>query len=485
MNRPNFLFIQSDQHRYDCLGINGHPYVKTPNLDSLAARGMNFSQAYTPCPVCTPARASLMTGQWSFRHGALTIPEMTEANRSFITDLPTVPQALADAGYFQTYVGKWHLADNSGHPQPQDLGFDVYIPESDYVTWRETQGIPMGNRVVSWAESANDPAGFDRMIRGSVDADISVEQSRLHWGADQTIDCINQAASQDAPFFIRWDPSEPHLTNVVPEPFASLYDPSKIQPWGSFGDSLADKPYIQKQQLESWGVTNWTWDDWAPVVARYLGEISLLDQEIGRVLRALETAGCRENTMVVYTSDHGDMCGSHGMMDKHFIMYDDVVRVPLIIHMPWAVADCHEHDGFISHALDLATSICELAGVAVPVTFQGRSLVADLGGCPSRMVSPRQEIQCAYHGAQFGLYSQRMIRDTHWKYIWNPTDVDELYDVLQDPWELHNRAGDDDCNLVISGMRRRLARWMEDAGDPLLNPWTRFQLEKDSKLFHG
>ncbi len=125
-----------------------------------------------------------------------------------------------------------------------------------------------------------------------------------------------------------WSPSEPHLPNVIPEPYASLYPPAQVPPWPSFSDPLAGKPYIQRQQRVNWGVEGWTWDQWAPTVARYLGEITLLDAQVGRLLAQLDALGLADDTVVIYTSDHGDLCGGHGMVDKHYVMYDDVMRVP-------------------------------------------------------------------------------------------------------------------------------------------------------------
>lgn len=493
MDRVNIVYIGSDQHRFDCLGLNGHPQIQTPNLDRLTASGINFANAYTPCPVCTPARASLLTGQWSYQHAALTIPQMTEAHRTYLSHLKTVPEVLRDAGYVQGYVGKWHVADRSGHPQPEELGFGEYVPEGRYERWRGEQEIPPGPRGQTWASAANSPKDFDRMIRGAEDEHISPDQSRLHWGADHAIRMIESAAAGGEPFFVRWDPSEPHPANVVPQPYASMYDPRELEPWGSFAEEFSGKPYIQRQQLESWGIAHWTWDDWAPVVARYLGEISLLDHEIGRVIEAVERCGRGDSTVIIYTTDHGDLCGSHRMMDKHFVMYDDIVRVPLIIGSPagrntdspsatdgWSRGSVYR--GFVSHAIDLASTLCELAGVDPPDTFQGRSLVPVLRDEPDANGEPRSDIISAYHGGQFGLFSQRMVRDHEWKYVWNPTAVDELYHMTEDPWELVNLGADPAFADQLHRLRVRLADWMRKTDDPLLNPWTQFQLLHGRKL---
>jgi len=456
----NILLIHADQHRYDCVGANGHPLLETPHLDMLAAQGMRFTQAYCPIPVCAPSRASLITGTWPCRHGSIANPG-TEAGAPIREDLPTFTQVLADAGYFVAGVGNWGV---NSRRTPGELGFDLFIPESEYRAWRKQQGIPDVPRTNGWF--------------GEVDPFISPEQSRLAWGADRVIDLLRARAKEPDPFFIRWDPASPHLPNVVPEPYASMYAPAAIEPWPSFGETFAGKPYIQRQQLESWGISEWTWDDWRPIVARYLGEISLLDAQIGRILEVLDELGLAENTLFVYTADHGDMCGGHRMIDKHYVMYDDVVRVPLIVRWPSRIAPGSCTDAFVSTSLDLARTFVEAAGAKVPQEFQGESLlpVFEGGG------NGRESIFAAYYGNQFGLYSQRMVRTREWKYVWNPTAEDELYHLESDPAELVNRAPDPACALVLAELRRLLAAWLEATGDRILNTWTKRQLLEGKKL---
>jgi arylsulfatase A-like enzyme len=286
---------------------------------------------------------------------------------------------------------------------------------------------------------------------------------------------MSACAESGQHFFIRWDPSEPHLANIVPEPFASLYPPQDIPPWPSFPDPLIGKPYAHAQQLRNWQVDDWTWDDWAPIVGRYLGEVSLLDAQVGRLLDGLERLGLAEDTLVVYTSDHGDMCGSHGMVDKHNVMYDDVVRVPLVARWPGQIEPGTSCEAFVSSALDLASTFCEVAGARAPDTFVGLSLLPLFQGAGD---NGREDILAMYHGNQFGLYSERMVRDRRWKYVWNPTALDELYDLENDPAELTNLATSRDHAGELSRLRHRLIEWLDEIGDPLLNGWTRTVLEK-------
>lgn len=457
--RPNILMIVADQHRWDCLGANGHPFLRTPHLDGLAASGMNFSHAFTSSPICAPARNSLLHGVWSCRHLCIANGD-TEACRPSLP-LPSFPQQLRDAGYSLSFIGKW-LGQHSRPPEA--YGFTDVVPESAYSTWRRESGLPPR------------PGGMPYF---GIDDGITPEQSRLHWGAERVIERLAKASSAAiGPFLIRWDPSEPHLPNVVPQPYADLYAPASIPPWASFGDTFANKPYIQAQQLRSWGLDGWGWERWAPLVGRYLGEISLLDHEVGRVLSALSALGLSEDTLVIYTCDHGDMCGGHGMIDKHYVMYDDVVRVPLLIRWPGVVAAGGHCDDFVVHTLDLARTLCEIAGTAVPPEFQGESLLPALLGQGG---NGREDVMSMYHGNQFGLFSQRMLRDREWKYVWNGTAEDELYHLPSDPGELVNLATVPEQRDVMARLRRRLHEWMVAVGDPLNNMWVRRQLLENCK----
>ncbi len=452
----NFLIVSSDQHRFDCVGANGHKTLRTPHLDQMAAEGLRFTNAHCPIPLCVPGRASFLTGTWPSRHLCVANWD-TEAPRTLRRDLPTWPQRLADAGYWLGYVAKWHVDKDD---DPTRFGFHEYVPEWKYGPWREAQGLP--------------PVPRERGWMGEADPHIAPEQSRLAWGADQAIAMLEARAADGQPFVVRWDPTEPHLPCRPPEPYASMYPPASLEPWPSFGDTFAGKPYIQAQQLRTWRIADWTWEQWAPVVSRYLGEISLLDAQVGRLLAALDRLGLADDTLVIYTTDHGDMCGGHRMIDKHFILYDDVVRVPLFVRWPGHVPAGRTCEAFVSHFIDLASTILDLAGVPVPDTFQGQSLKPILLG--EAEDTGRPDIFAGYHGNQMGLFSQRMVRDRRWKYVWNATAEDELYDLETDPGELENRALDPACADVLARLRPRLVAWMEETGDLLLNRWTRPQI---------
>ena len=463
-SRPNILLIHSDQHRFDCLGVNGHPLPVTPNLDRLAAGGMNFTRAFTPAPICVPERNSLMHGCWPSRHLCLA-NQGTEAPRPPAGELPTWSRSLRDAGYALDFLGQWHDRSDKTPLDPM-YGFDTFFPDSRYGAWRAGQGLP--------------PRPNRNSRFGEADDAITPDQSRLAWVADAVIERLRaRAADSSRPFFIRWDPVEPHLPNIVPEPYASRFDPASIPPWGSFGDPLENKPAIQRQQLLSWKIDGRPWSEWSKTVARYLGEISLLDAQVGRVLDELDRLGLAGDTLVIYTCDHGDMCGSHGMIDKHYVMYDDVTHVPLIVRWPGRIAPGSTCGEFVSHSLDLAATFVDIAGAARPETFQGTSLAPAFAG---GALAGRDTMISQYFGNQFGLFSQRMVRNRRWKYVWNGTAEDELYNLDTDKGELHNLATAPECADVLARLRKRLWELMQETGDPLANFWIKRQLLEGRKI---
>lgn len=446
---PNILLIHADQHRYDCVGVNGHRLLKTPHLDRLAGAGVNFSHAFTPNPVCSPARACLQTGTWATTHKCITIYG-TEAFQTADRSLPVLTQLLADTGYRVGHVGKFHAEVAGG---PTDHGAEEYVPSGRYKQWREAQGLPPQPRSEGWF--------------GEVDPHVTPGQSPLAWQADQTIGMIERYSSDGRPFFIRWDPTEPHLPNIVPEPYASMYPPESIEPWPSFPDPLTGKPYAQRRTRQRWGVDEWDWSQWSQVVGRYLGEITLLDAQVGRLLDTLDRLGLGDDTLVVYTTDHGDMCGGHGMMDKHYVMYDDVVRVPLMMRWPSRLPRGATCDVFVTHEIDLARTFLEVAGIAPPENFVGRNLVNEATGKGGDL---RQDVFTQYQGTHQGLFSQRMLRDRRWKYVYNAVAEDELYDLEHDRGEITNRAADPACAEVLRRMRERMGQWMVSVKDPLSPP---------------
>jgi arylsulfatase A-like enzyme len=460
MSRPNLLMIVLDQLRYDCLGRSSGGRVSTPVIDALAASGAWFDNAFCHLPTCCPARQSLLTGQRPETLGALWNFDIALPIPSLAPDIPTWPVQLRDVGYRTGYVGKWH---GSADHDPTEFGYQRYVSVADH--------------------NAHVAARHGRQTYangwfGEV-SPLPAEDLAPHWLAGQAAEQVREFAAGDGPWHVRLDLEQPHLPCRPAAEYAERYPADAVEPWPNFAEDFAGKPHIQRQQLHSWGVADWTWEQWAPVVARYLAVINQVDDAIGELLGALDATGQRDNTIVVFTTDHGDLCGAHRMMDKHYVLYDDVTHVPLIISGP-GIAAGQVRGEFVYNLLDCAPTLADLLDLPGLPDPAGRSL-APLLGAATPPADWRDDVVLTYNGQQFGLYTERAIRTHDWKYIWNATDVDELYDLNADPHELTNRIGDSSLAPLVTELRRRLHAQLSAAGDrQVTNDWVRRQLLDDA-----
>jgi arylsulfatase A-like enzyme len=454
--RPDLLMIVSDQERADVLGCYGGP-CRTPRLDGLAAEGVRFETCLAPTAICSPTRASFLTGLYPHGHGILNNVHEPDALRvDLAPGTATYPELLRDAGYRLGYVGKWH----AGRGGPEARGFHDVVMAQDVVAGANDEAIVETEPALSEPVYARYPHG--RLLVAGIDP-RPPELTETRRDSDAAIDLLRQYADLDQPFCIRLDFEGPHHPYMPPEPYAALYEPGAIPPWPNFEDDAAAKPAAQVRLIEQRGVAGWTWVDWQPVVARYFGFVSFIDAEIGRVLDALDTLGLRETTVVIHTADHGDMTGSHGgQFNKGPLMYDEVCRVPLIVRDPRS-AGRGVHRGLVG-SLALMPTILELAGVPVPPGLHVSSLVPSV---VDPTVAGHDAAFAEYHGDEWGLYSMRMIRTDKAKYVYSPHGADELYDLVADPHELVNRVDDPAYSGLRAELRGRLRDWMIETDDPL------------------
>lgn len=494
--RPNVLLVLTDQERYDYSAPDGPP-VDTEAMDRLSSDGTRFTRAFTPISICSSARASLLTGQFPYGHGMLNNCHEADAIRPNLPPgIPTFSEALADAGYDCTYTGKWHVGRDR---TPEDFGF-AYLGGSDrhhddideaFREYRADRDVPVGDPdLEEVVYTGADPRDPDQGTFVAAKTPVDVEDTRAYFIADRTIDAIeahaNGAAVGDAgpasegegratdadggagPFFHRADFYGPHHPYVVPEPYASMYDPDAIEPPASYAETFDGKPRVHENYLAYRGVADFDWELWAEIIAKYRGFVSLIDDQLARVLDALERVGLAEETAVVHAADHGDFVGGHRQFNKGPLMYDDTYRVPLQIRWPGVTGPGSTCDVPV-HLHDLAATFLELAGVDVPESFDARSLVPllEAGGDPEAVPEGWPDsIFAQYHGDEFGLYSQRMVRTARYKYVYNGPDVDELYDLAADPAELQNLIDHPDYAGVRRRLRDRLVDWMDETDDP-------------------
>ncbi|HVX43476.1 MAG TPA: sulfatase-like hydrolase/transferase [Mycobacteriales bacterium] len=454
---PNIVLIVVDQQRLDCLGRTSPELVSTPNIDGLAAGGAWFANAFTHIPTCCPARQSLLHGGRPESFGGLWNYDVALPVPGLSPEHPTWTAALSGSGYDSIHLGKWHVSPTA---TPGEFGYGAHIGLEDYALARDAAGVPAAGPV-GW-EGGIDPA--------------PLPFARTHWFARQAADWIG-TRPESAPWYLHLDLTEPHLPCTPVEEFAKKYRDRDTPPWPNVTDPLEGKPYIQRQQRLNWQVQDWTWERWQELVRSYLAVIEQVDDAVGMILDAVADI---PNTAVVFTADHGDLTGSHGMMDKHYVMYDELVRVPLIVRWPERIRAGRIVEELVYNLLDTVPTIYAAAGLPVPEQCVGRDLLPLLDGGTD---SWRDSVVATYNGNQFGLYTQRMLRTHRWKYVWNATDVDELYDLQNDPAELHNVSGHAGNADLLGELRRSLLATLEADGDrQVANSWIRGQLTGGWKL---
>lgn len=447
-NKPenvNILFIQVDQHRYDCTGFSGKGLVKTPNIDKLASEGVIFTNSYSCIPTSCPARQSLISGKWPEQHKGLWNYDITLPVTPF--NGPTWTEKLSEKDIKMGYVGKWHVSDRKS---PKDFGFDDYVPEWSYNNWRKKNNLPD----YVWQDS--------RWVMGGYDP-VDKMQSRTHWLAQRVIEMIKKYQSEGKKWHVRFDTSDPHLPCYPVREFLAMYDKEKIQEWPNYRDDLSNKPYIQRQQIYNWELEDSNWEMWQGYLQRYFANITQLDDAVGMVIEALKEMGVYDNTFIVYTTDHGDAAGSHNMVDKHYVMYEEEVHVPLVMKIPGV---SHRIiDRFVNNQLDMAATFCDM--YQLDYKTQGESLLPLIE--EKKEASDWREYAFSnYNGQQFGLFVQRMIRDKRMKYVWNLTDTDELYDLESDPWELNNLVYSKEYKAELVRLRKALYEDLKQRKDPLI-----------------
>ena len=459
MNNKNLLFIMCDQQRYDCVGFSGIRPVKTPNIDKIARSGAWFSNAYTPIPVCAPARQAAICGKRPEGFGGLWNFHIVHPVCGVSPDEYIYPRHLKENGYNTAFCGKWNI---SASLPPEKFGFDKYVSDGEI-----NSGINQKYPDIKYQNGYfGDPCP------------VELEDSHTHVLAKKTNDIINDFAKQNKPWFVNIDFSEPHLPCRPSAPFDTMYKPGDIKKWGGFDDEFANKPYIHKHQVINWELEERTWEQWSRTVALYYGYISQYDDAIGKILKNLEETGQLENTVIIYTCDHGDLCGSHKMIDKHYVMYEDLTHVPFAIWDGGAVKP-QIFDGYTHNCLDVVPTILDLLDIEKPENiFHGESLAPSL---INGTEWTRDYAVSSYNGQQFGLYSARCIKTDGCKYVWNLSDTDEFYDLNADPYELNNIIYDKSKAEIIAELRIKLYKELDKCRDPMIN-WTKDQLLKGRKI---
>ncbi|HEV2107778.1 MAG TPA: sulfatase-like hydrolase/transferase, partial [Thermomicrobiales bacterium] len=383
--RPNILFICTDQQRYDALGCYGNEHIQTPAIDALAGEGVLFEQCYAQSPVCGPSRASLLTGQYVQSHGLWANGVALPAHQRLFT------QNLADAGYDCGLIGKSHLAACfQGRTEPRrDDGFRTFwwahdpshgSPENHYHRWLEERFPELYTRAMvnGPGRRGHDAVAFDTM---------PTEAHYSRWVGDETVRFLREVRDPDRPFFFMVNFFDPHHPFVAPEEYVDRYDPTILPPPIGGPEVLPDRPPIltDAHRASYAGAARGFADHTAPeiegIIAAYYAMVTLIDDEVRRILRALDDLGLAGETLVVFTSDHGEMLGDYGLLLKGPMFYDGAVRVPLILRWPGRLPT-GERRAEIVEWIDLCSTCLDASDTSPLAGDQGQSLLPLARGEP-------------------------------------------------------------------------------------------------------
>jgi len=466
--RPNILLITSDQQHYDTLGST-NPRIRTPALDRLGEEGVRFDRAYCPNPTCTPSRASIITGMYPSQHGAWSL------GTKLFEDVPVVGDALAADGYATALIGKAHFQPLASRPGMESLECQPLMRDLDF--WRGFHGPWYGfehveiarnhaceshagqhygiwmeeNGLANWREYFDDWPHVPEKIRKRHAQRHWPLPEKYHysrWTAERTIAHVENSVREGRPFFTWASFLDPHPPYMAPEPWASMYDPADMAPGHLSGEEHAKNPphfrltqekspdfsaYYEDQGIHGFHSHLRDEQELRKDIAIYYGMISFMDQQIGRILEALDRLGVAERTLVVFTTDHGHFLGQHGLIAKGAFHYEDMIRIPFLVRWPGQVPA-----GRVSRRLqslvDLAPTFLAAAGVEIPGVMTGVDQLP--AWCADRACRDHAivENRHTYKNVHLRTYVNERYKIT----VYRQGEDGELFDLVEDPGEINN-----------------------------------------------
>lgn len=448
MNKPNILIIMTDQHHAGCLGYAGHPDVRTPNIDRLAAEGVRFRNAFCQNGLCVPSRVSLLTGQYPSVHGVYGSDTMGISD-----DLLSVAAYLQNFGYGTALIGKKHLPGWSTHGfQYERLCYhaDAPVRELHYYNYLKKHGL----------HAHYDDLG-DVTKYCSFESPVPTEHSLEVWTGDEAIRYLHDR-DRSQPFFAEVSFERPHppLSPSFDCPFK--YDPDTLTLPENRKENIGDSPFYFNRNVElKWSAATHGEAELRLALSRYYALISLIDLQVGRIMDTLRQDGDMDNTIVIFTADHGDFAGEYSRMAKGF-NYDAIHRIPMIWHMPGQFRPAERADEMVEE-IDVFPTLCDMLDISCPKAVQGRSLLPILEGenIPQRDTVFFESATCKTvhtheHKLSYGFDGEK--------------ELGELYDLRVDPHEYDNQFDSPDYRDVRERLIRRLMDWQIAAQQPLNFP---------------
>ena len=453
--RPNILWYSTDQQRFDTIAALGNEHINTPNLDRFVEESAVFTHAYCQSPICTPSRASFLTGMY---------PSAIGVNGNGFRRFPRhfedrlITHALRDEGYDCGLIGKLHLASAFLRREERvDDGYDYFQYSHDhkggnergneYVEWIKAQGIDhntilraRGIASLDDYRNSHQHQGFGGFMEPTADKDnVPPQLHQTHWCTEKAIEFIGRNREEDKPWLLSVNPFDPHPPFDAPYEFYRRYNPESLP-----GARFEEGDLEHQRRLEAAGID---FQNRArhpeeiqhkQIQASYYAMIEFLDAEFGRLINYLDATGQRENTIIIFMSDHGEMLGDHGLVLKGCRFYEGLARVPLMIS--WLGRIQPQFSDELIELVDIVPTLYELLGMDLPPWAQGRSAASwILGG---ELNAPHRPFVRAEHYAATNFPDEThatMYRDRRWKLVvYHRKNIFELYDLENDPWEHHD-----------------------------------------------
>lgn len=501
--KPNILFLLNDHQAY-----YGHakpvagPRIRRPHFDRLAEAGVRFDRAYCAAPLCGPDRRSLLTGLFPHNHGEI----YNDHNRPF--DRETYLDALAAGDYRNYYYGKWHAGPGTAFDHRcEGFSYPSYnnpYTKAEYRAYLEKMGLPeprirIRHSFHNWGGMRDSLAECVRTGKPYVQdgawcnehaCGILLSPKETHESfflAHLACEKLRELAERkdDRPFHLRVDFWGPHQPYFVTQEFADLYDPAAIPEYPSFRDNLEGKPDLYRSETNE-GISRdrrliqpnpLPWAVWREVLAHAYAQTSLVDAAGGLILDTLEQLGLAGDTLVLWTTDHGDGLACHGgHFDKDAYLPEEMIRVPFAMRWPGHIAGGRTDGALVSH-VDVAPTFLSAAGLSFQQGCDGMDLLP-VARDPR---APRRDDLMVEHHGHCTKCVGRVLLHGKYKYVRNEGDLDELYDLDEDPYELRNLAGDARFSDTRAALANRLAAWQDRTGDrpgDPDSPWQQFLRRK-------
>ncbi|MCP4640448.1 MAG: sulfatase-like hydrolase/transferase [bacterium] len=465
--RPNVLVLMTDQMQGRVLDPDH--VCQTPNFDRLAARGVRFTRVHTSNAVCSPARASLMTGLLPHSHGVTQVTHCTFDDESVLrTDRPHWAQQLSEAGYRTGYFGKWHV-ERTDDLAP--FGWQVNGERSNPLYQEHARSVRKGDgkSKLLWSKDISVPEGYVTQPLFGV-TDQPVEERMLGMTCDLASQYLDDVMGAQEPWCCFVSVIEPHDPFIAHERFYKQYDPDTIPVPPNWNDSLQDRPGLYRKSARAFaGLSE---RDKKQAAACYYATVTEIDEQYGRLIDRLEEAGQLDNTIIVLTSDHGEFLGAHGMYTKNVGAYEEAYNIPLVVSGP-SIAQGQTSDALVG-IHDICPTLLELTGLDpfdIPDSRSFAPVLRDPDGGDAGFTSGYAE----YYGTRYWL-TQRVVWDGPWKFVWNGFDFDELYNLEEDPYEMTNLAEKPDHEEHLRHMMRVAWDYVRKTGDKPLEGSKYFSL---------